>query len=142
MASLKRRAFRSRLLHGTLVVLSALARRLPLFAARAIGMALGHLGWHVARRDRQRAIEHLALAFPDWSVRQRRTTARRMFHHLGASLLEILWLPRVDPETRDSTTTAGARLRRLHGPLRQLGVAGLLRGVVRHSADCAAARAQ
>lgn len=105
MASPKRRAFRSRLLHGTLLVFSATARRLPLSAARAIGVALGHLGWHVARRDRKRALEHLAIAFPDWSSQQRRTTARRMFHHLGASLLEILWLPRVDTATRDRTTT-------------------------------------
>lgn len=87
-----------------LVVLSALACRLPLGAVRAFGVILGHFGWHVLRRDRRRALEHLALAFPDWSPRRRRTTARRMFHHLGMSLAEILWLPRLDPATRDRTT--------------------------------------
>ena len=28
-----------------------------------------------------------------------------MFHHLGVSLIEILWLPRLDTATRDRTTT-------------------------------------
>jgi Kdo2-lipid IVA lauroyltransferase/acyltransferase len=66
---------------------------------------LGHLGWHVLRRDRRRAFEHLAMAFPDWTPGQRRTTVRRMFRHLGMSLMEILWLPSLDAATRDRTTT-------------------------------------
>lgn len=93
------------MLHGTLVLLSALARRLSLPAARAIGTTLGGLAWLVARRDRRRALEHLSIAFPGWSARERHDIVRRMFRHLGTSLLEILWLPRVDVATRDRTTT-------------------------------------
>ncbi len=129
MASPKRRAFRARLLHGTLVVLSALARRLPLGAARALGVILGHLAWHILRRDRGRALAHLALAFPDWSPRRRNAIARRMFHHLGMSFAEILWLPRLDPATRDRTTTTD-------GMARTLALIHSGRGMVAYTGHC------
>jgi KDO2-lipid IV(A) lauroyltransferase len=116
-------------LHGTLVTLSALARCLPLSAARTIGTTLGRLAWHIARRDRRRALEHLAIAFPDWSARGRRDTAQRMFRHLGASLLEILWLPRVDTALRDRTTT-------VEGLEQALALVRAGRGFVAYTGHC------
>jgi Kdo2-lipid IVA lauroyltransferase/acyltransferase len=99
------RARRGRILHRTLRIFSAVVRRLPLGAARAIGAFLGHLGWHVLRHHRGRALANIAAAFPDWSPRRRRRTIRAMFHHLGITLTEVLWLPNLDAETCARTTT-------------------------------------
>ena len=57
------------------------------------------------RHDRRRALANIAAAFPDWTPRQRRTTIRTMFHHLGMTLAEVLWLPNLDAETCARTTT-------------------------------------
>jgi KDO2-lipid IV(A) lauroyltransferase len=77
---------------------------LPLFVVRLFGISIGHLGWHVLRRERRRALANIAIAFPDWSDRRRRKTIRRMFHHLGQSLMEILWLRNLDKRTLERTT--------------------------------------
>lgn len=99
------RARRGRILHRTLRIFSAVVRRLPLGLARAIGLFLGHLGWHVLRHHRRRALANIGAAFPDWTPRQCRTTIRKMFHHLGITLGEVLWLPNLDAETCARTTT-------------------------------------
>jgi len=95
---------RGRLLHALLATLGAVVRRLPLGIARAAGVALGHVAWHAAIRERRRAIANLAVAFPDWTARKRRSTARSMFQHLGMSVMEILWLPRLDASNLSRTT--------------------------------------
>jgi len=100
----KRRARRSRLLYALLVAVSWVVRRLPIAVGRAFGAFLGHIAFHVARRDRRVAMENLAIAFPGWSVRQRRATVRRMCHHLGKSMMEIAWMPRLDKDTLRRTT--------------------------------------
>jgi Kdo2-lipid IVA lauroyltransferase/acyltransferase len=99
------RARRGRILYRILRVFSAIVRRLPLSIARGIGIFLGHLGWHVLRHDRRRALTNIAAAFPDWTPRRRRQTIRSMFHHLGMTLTEVLWLPNLDAETCARTTT-------------------------------------
>jgi KDO2-lipid IV(A) lauroyltransferase len=101
----KRRAFRGRVLYRILRPLSAVVRRLPLAFARGIGIVLGHLGWHVLRHHRRRALTNIAAAFPDWTPRRRRATIRSMFHHLGMTLIEVLWLPNLDAATCARTTT-------------------------------------
>lgn len=98
------RARRGRIVYRLLVVLSAIVQRLPLGVARACGVALGHIAWHVVRRERRLAMNNLAQAFPDWTKRQRSATARAMFHHLGRIVFEMLWLPRFDAATRERTT--------------------------------------
>jgi len=100
----KRRAFRSRLLFIPLRSIAIVGRILPLPIARAIGVALGHLAWHAAAGHRRVALENLAQAFPDWTARRRRSTVRDMFHHLGKSLMEILWLPNLNDSRRKRTT--------------------------------------
>lgn len=104
MGNRNRRALRSRLLYVPLRILELIGRRLPLPVARAIGIVLGHLAWHVARRHRRIALRNIAAAFPEWSEGRRRATIRRMFHHFGESLMEIVWLPNFDAATRDRTT--------------------------------------
>jgi KDO2-lipid IV(A) lauroyltransferase len=98
------RARRGRILYRILAAASAIVRRLPLGLARALGAMLGHVAWHVLRRDRRRAIDNLGQAFPEWPPQKRRATTRAMFHHLGKLLFEILWLPRFNATLRDRTT--------------------------------------
>jgi KDO2-lipid IV(A) lauroyltransferase len=98
------RARRGRIVYRILVAAAWIVRRLPLSVARAIGAAIGHAAWHVLRRDRQRAIQNLALSFPEWPPQKHRATARAMFHHLGKLLFEILWLPNLDAAMRERTT--------------------------------------
>jgi Kdo2-lipid IVA lauroyltransferase/acyltransferase len=100
----KRRARRSRLLYALLVVVSFIARHLPLSLLRFYGVVLGHFAWHVARRERRVALDNIAIAFPEWSARRRRATIRRMFQHLGQSAMEIIWLPNLNAQTLVRTT--------------------------------------
>jgi KDO2-lipid IV(A) lauroyltransferase len=100
-----RRAFRGRVLYRVLRFVSAVVRQLPLAFARGVGIFLGHLGWHTLRHHRRRALTNIAIAFPDWPPRRRRKTIRAMFHHLGMTLAETLWLPNLDAATCARTTT-------------------------------------
>lgn len=109
MAGPKVRAFRSRVLYRAILVISFVGRRIPLRAAQRLGHALGTLAWHVARRHRRKALDHIAIAFPEWSVSRRRATIRAMFRHLGMSLFEIVWLPNLnETRLRETTVVEGA----------------------------------
>ena len=98
MASQRRRAFRGRVVYAILKALGAIVRRLPLSFARACGAVLGTLAWLVARRDRNRAIANLTIAFPDWSPARRRRTIRATFRHLCKAVFEILWMPNINAQ--------------------------------------------
>jgi KDO2-lipid IV(A) lauroyltransferase len=92
-----RRSPRSRLVRAYWIaaavwVLALLFRALPWPAAQGLGRTLGRLGWRFARRDRRRALEHLALAFPEASAAERERLARASYLHLGVTLGEVLWL--------------------------------------------------
>jgi KDO2-lipid IV(A) lauroyltransferase len=100
----RRRAFRSRLLFIPLRIVATCGRILPLPVGRAIGVVLGHLAWHLAHSHRRIALQNIELAFPEWSARRHRSTIRSMFHHLGQSLMEILWLPNLNDSKRERTT--------------------------------------
>ena len=93
------------MLYVILKIIGAVVRRFPLSFARAIGLTLGHIAWHVLGRDRRRAMKNVATAFPDLKKRKRRVIVRDMFHHLGMSVMEILWLPNVNAKNYDETTT-------------------------------------
>ena len=84
------------LLNAGLWVLTSTLGRLPWRAAQRVGRAIGTLGWTLSRRDRRRALDHLALAFPDRSEAERRRLGRDCFRHLGTVLGECLHLFRRD----------------------------------------------
>lgn len=105
MAGQKLRAFRSRALWRALVAVTAIGRRIPLPLGRALGRAIGRLAWHVARRERNKALRNIAIAFPEWDEEKRRATIRAMFRHLGMSVFEIAWLWNIDVPLRDRHTT-------------------------------------
>ena len=129
MAGPRLRAFRERALYRALVVVAAIGRRIPLPLGRAFGRALGTLAWHVARRERRKALANVAIAFPDWDEAKRRDTIRAMFRHLGMSVFEIAWMRNMDVATRDRLTVIeGAE------PLLKLIDEG--RGVVVFTAHC------
>jgi Kdo2-lipid IVA lauroyltransferase/acyltransferase len=129
LASPRLRAFRERTLYRALVVVSAIGRRIPLRVGRACGRALGSLAWHVARRERRKALKNIAIAFPDRSSEKQKHTIRAMFRHLGMSLFEIAWMRNMDVATRDRLTVIeGAE------PLMKLIDEG--RGVVVFTAHC------
>ena len=96
MAGPKLRAFRSRVLLAALKLVAAIGRRVPLRAGQFAGRRLGSFAGLVARRERARVMANLAIAFPEWSDRQRRRTADAMFRHLGMLLFEMVWLPNVN----------------------------------------------
>jgi KDO2-lipid IV(A) lauroyltransferase len=83
---------------------SAIGRRIPLGRAQRMGRALGTLAFHVARRERNRAIRNLSIAYPDWTEEQRRQTIKEMFRHFGASIFELAWLPNMNEQWRARTT--------------------------------------
>lgn len=129
MASPRLRAFRSRILYGVVVVLTSIARRIPLRVGRALGRALGVFAWHVLPRERKKALTHIAIAFPEWSDAQRRRTIRAMLKHLGMSLFEIGWLPNLTAENRHQTTT-------FEGVDRMMELIDAGKGVIIFSAHC------
>ena len=104
MGNLRHRALRGRVIAIALDALNFITRHLPLSVLRACGKAIGDLGWLVLKRYRVRAMNNIAIAFPEWSVQQRRATVRRMFHDLGASTFELGWLANLKAETLKETT--------------------------------------
>jgi KDO2-lipid IV(A) lauroyltransferase len=98
------RAFKNNVIYGGLVVASAVGRSLPLGLARAIGRGIGSLAYHVVPRERRKALRSLTVAFPDLDEVSRQRLARKAFRHLGESLLEIAWLPRLNSRNFTATT--------------------------------------
>jgi Kdo2-lipid IVA lauroyltransferase/acyltransferase len=90
------RRLRAALLAPTLAALQALLRPLGWRGGQRAGAALGWLAWRLARRDRQRAREHLALALPELPPAERERIARASFMHLGTAFAEILFMLRSD----------------------------------------------
>lgn len=92
-----RHPLRDRLVAAALRGFAALLAPLSFFAAQRVGRAIGRLVWRLSRRDHRRAMDHLAIAFPDQSVPERRQTSRACFIHQGVNLAECLWLLRHQP---------------------------------------------
>lgn len=105
MAGPTLRAFRSRAIYRAILVISFIGRRVPLPVGRRLGRVIGELGWRFVRRHRRKALENIAIAFPEWPHERRRKTIHDMFLHLGASLFEIVWLPKLNENYLNKTTT-------------------------------------
>jgi KDO2-lipid IV(A) lauroyltransferase len=80
------------LLNAGLKTLSSTIGRLSWPASQRLGRGIGSLAWALSRRDRRRALDHLAIAFPDRSEVERLQLARDCFRHLGTVLGECLHL--------------------------------------------------
>jgi len=76
----------------------ALLLALPLLGVLPIeaGAALGWLAWYLAPRQRRLAREHLKIAFPDNSGRERDRIGRASFANLGRAALETARADRLD----------------------------------------------
>jgi len=72
--------------------MSAIVRRLPRRAVLALGRGLGRLWAALDRRHLGIAEANLRAAFPDWDERHVRSTARGVYRHFGAVLLDLLWM--------------------------------------------------
>jgi KDO2-lipid IV(A) lauroyltransferase len=87
-----RRPVRAALLRNVVELLADRLERLEWTDAQRIGSAIGTLGWQVSRRDRSRALAHLAVAFPELDAAARTRLGRASFRHLGTILTECVWL--------------------------------------------------
>jgi lauroyl/myristoyl acyltransferase len=67
-------------------------RRLPRRLVLALGRALGRLWAALDARQVKIASDNLRQAFPDWDEVRVRATARGVYEHFAAVLLEILWM--------------------------------------------------
>jgi KDO2-lipid IV(A) lauroyltransferase len=79
-----------------------LASRLPLGLAQRIGDALGTAAFHLAGRERQKALLSLGRAFPEKSEGERLVLARACFRHLGRCALEAAVAPRLSAARFDA----------------------------------------
>lgn len=80
------------LLVGLTRLINLGARLVPYRTAVALGGMLGFIAFYALTRERRRAKAHLALVFPSQGAWWVDRTARRVFIHLGTSLLEIMAL--------------------------------------------------
>jgi len=62
----------------------------PYRAGVCMGGALGFISYYLLRRERKRALTHLAIAFGEKGPSWIRRTARRSFVHLGKALFEVM----------------------------------------------------
>lgn len=73
-------------------LVAAVLRPLPRGAALALGRGLGRILGDVDRRHAAVAADNLRRAFPDWTEERIWQTARGVYSHFGAVLLDILWM--------------------------------------------------
>ena len=125
----RRQAFKNTLIYRALQVGSGITRALPLPAARRTGAVLGGLAYRIVPRERVKALRHIATAFPQLSVAEQSHLAKRAFVHLGTSLAEIAWLPRLD-QARFAATT------RIEGAENLRAAVDAGRGVVLFTGHC------
>ncbi len=81
--------FKNTLIYLFLRGLLSAMRGLPHRAALALGAGLGGIFHDAVRKERERALVHLGLAFPEWDERERRMAGRRVFQALGRNALEL-----------------------------------------------------
>lgn len=72
--------------------------RLPVSFAGELGRRLGGWAFSFSRRDRGRALDSLAQAFPEASESERLVLARDSFEHLGQCLFELACVEQIDAD--------------------------------------------
>jgi KDO2-lipid IV(A) lauroyltransferase len=106
------RKFRKRRRDDLLYALALFAvwlfRFLPLSLGILIGGMLGGFAYFILPRERNRALEHLAIAFPsEMSLPERRRVARRCFQNLGKNAVELVNFPRLKRDLDRMITVEG-----------------------------------
>jgi KDO2-lipid IV(A) lauroyltransferase len=104
--------------------LSAVARALPPRVGREAFARLGAGAPRWARRDAERAVANLAVAFPDAPEPVRRAMTAAMFRQLGRNAYEFLRLEGAAPDT------VKARVSRIEGMEHFLAASGRGKGVI------------
>jgi len=72
--------------------MSAVVPRLPRRVVLAVGRRLGRLWGALDRRHLAIAADNLRHAFPEWDKARVQATARGVYAHFGAVLLDLLWM--------------------------------------------------
>jgi Kdo2-lipid IVA lauroyltransferase/acyltransferase len=80
---------------------------LPFRVTWAFGGLVGQMAWWLARRDRELALAHLALAFPERTEAERREIARDSFRHFGHGAAEVALMARIDRDLPRYMSFAG-----------------------------------
>ena len=105
-------------------ILSGVAKTLPARAGREMFARLGEAAGRVAKRDTQRAVENLGVAFPDAPGPIRRAMAVAMFKQLGRNAFEFL---RLEGASREQVMSRVSRIEGMDG---FLAAHGRGRGVI------------
>ena len=71
---------------------AAVVRLLPRRLVLALGRGLGRLWGALDRRHLRVAADNLRQAFPDWDEARVLATARAVYAHFGAVILDLLWM--------------------------------------------------
>lgn len=111
------------------MMISALVRLLPLRLTRLLGRGFGALALVVLKREREKGLRNLAIAFPDLSESERLVIAEKCFRHLGESLFEVAWMGRLRQSNFAQTT-------RLEGIEHMKAALDAGRGVVLFTGHC------
>jgi KDO2-lipid IV(A) lauroyltransferase len=86
----ERHPFRNALVLFFFNLLQGLTRLIPIRAVPCAGAFTGDLARVLLHKQRRRAREHLALAFPEWTEEKRRRCLRANFRHYGMLFFELL----------------------------------------------------
>jgi KDO2-lipid IV(A) lauroyltransferase len=79
--------------------LKSIVLSLPLKSAQRFGAFLGTVCYFLVWKRRAIALENLQYAFPEKSLQERKTIARRAFENYGITLLEFMWFPNFTRES-------------------------------------------
>lgn len=80
---------KNNLIFSLLVFLKRFAAICPHRLALALGRYLGHLFYIVVPKERRRALDNLAIAYPAWTQQQREQLTRQLFMGIGQSAFEL-----------------------------------------------------
>ena len=85
------------MLYALLKTLSWIASHTPYKLLVKIGTGLGHLYWHIAKKQRIRAEETIRerLGYTEYEAK---TTIKRLFINLGISVMEMLYMPALNKD--------------------------------------------
>lgn len=94
-APLKKR-LKNDLIYGLVVLLIGLLRRLPRRTAMGLMRALAGAGFRLARKEREKTLRHLTLAYTgEKSTAEIAELARAVWRHLGAMAADAICIPRL-----------------------------------------------